>query len=304
MAFFLIKMYFKKDTQVYLNGEWIKAEKARASYYDQTLHYGNGVFEGIRSYKTNNGPKIFKAKEHFNRLLSSAEKMHIKVNISSQELIEITYELLERNNLGDAYIRPLLSLGQNMSLSPVKETNLFICAWEWGKYLGEKPLKVKLSPYRRPHPLSCHVEAKTVGHYINSILATTEAKEAGYDEALLLDTEGYVAEGPGANFFFEKNNEIYTCPLGNILPGITRATVFEIAEYSNIKINEVKFKFEDLQEAEHAFFTGTAAEIAPISSINNMEFQPWDKSKGAIISNIYKQLVTEKLNIGLEHEKV
>ena len=150
--------------------------------------------------------------------------------------------------------------------------------------------------------MSCR--SKTVGHYINSILATTEAKENGFDEALLLDTEGFVAEGLEQIFFFEKNNEIYTCPLGNILPGITRATVFEIAKYCNIKINEVKFTFEDLKEAEHAFFTGTAAEIAPIASVNNFKFQLWENSLGSKLSKIYKQLVTEKLNIGLEYEKV
>ena len=297
-------MYFNSNTQVYLNGQWLKAKDAKTSYYDQTLHYGNGVFEGIRSYNTEFGTKIFKAKEHFERLHDSAKKMHIKINYSVSELIKLSYELLERNDLKDAYIRPLFSLGQNMGLTPVKETNTFICAWEWGKYLGEKPLKVKLSSYRRPHPLSCHVEAKTVGHYINSILATTEAKENGYDEALLLDTDGFVAEGPGANFFFEKNNEIYTCPLGNILPGITRATVFEIADFLSIKINEKKFKFDELNSAEMAFFTGTAAEVAPIKSIDNIIFKKeWEKSKSYQIAKAYKQLVTGKLELK-NYEKV
>ena len=298
-------MYFKKDTQVYLNGEWLKASNAKTSYYDQTLHYGNGVFEGIRSYKTENGTKIFKAKEHFKRLLSSANKMHIKINYNEDELINLSYELLERNNLSNAYIRPLFSLGQNMGLTPVKDTNVFICAWEWGKYLGEKPLRVKLSSYRRPHPLSCHVEAKTVGHYINSILATTEAKEKGYDEALLLDTDGFVAEGPGANFFYEKSNEIYTCPLGNILPGITRATVFEIADLLSIKINETKFKFDELKSADLAFFTGTAAEVAPIASIDNIIFNKnWERSKSYKIAKAYKKLVTGKLELKKNYEKV
>lgn len=298
-------MYYNEKTEVYLNGSWLKAQNARTSYYDQTLHYGNGVFEGIRSYNSSNGPKIFKAKEHYERLLISAKKMHIKCKYSVEDLIEISYTLLEKNNLKDAYIRPLLSLGQNMILSPVSEVNLFMCAWEWGKYLGEKPLKVKLSSYRRPHPLTCHVEAKTVGHYINSILATNEAKENGYDEALLMDTEGYVAEGSGANFFYEKNNQLFTCPLGNILPGITRATVFEIAEFNNIKINEIKFKFEELVNAEYAFFTGTAAEIAPISSIDNIKFrEDWKESKSHIIAQSYQQLVNGKISIKLINEKV
>ena len=297
-------MYFNNNTQIYLNGQWLKAANAKTSYYDQTLHYGNGVFEGIRAYNTEYGPKIFKAKEHFERLFDSAKKMHIKINYTVDQLIEISYELLERNNLKDAYIRPLFSLGQNMGLTPVNKTNTFICAWKWEKYLGENPLKVKLSSYRRPHPLSCHVEAKTVGHYINSILATTEAKEDGYDEALLLDTDGFVAEGPGANFFYEKNNELYTCPLGNILPGITRATVFEIADFLSIKINEIKFKFDELNSAEMAFFTGTAAEVAPIKSIDNILFKKeWEKSKSYQIAKAYKQLVTAKLELK-NYEKV
>jgi branched-chain amino acid aminotransferase len=298
-------MYFNKNTQVYLNKKWLKASEAKTSYYDQTLHYGNGVFEGIRSYNTEFGTKIFKAKEHFERLLNSAKKMHIKVDYNVSELIEITYKLLEINNLKDAYIRPLFSLGQNMGLTPVMDTNTFICAWEWGKYLGEKPLKLKLSSYRRPHPLTCHVEAKTVGHYINSILATTEAKEKGYDEALLLDTDGFVAEGPGANFFFEKNNEIYTCPLGNILPGITRSTVFEIADLLSVKINEVKFKFDDLKSADLAFFTGTAAEVAPIASIENIIFnKKWEESKSYQIAKAYKRLVKGELKLKTNYEKV
>jgi branched-chain amino acid aminotransferase len=131
-------MYYNEKTEVYLNGSWLKAQNARTSYYDQTLHYGNGVFEGIRSYNSSNGPKIFKAKEHYERLLISAEKMHIKCKYSVEDLIEISYTLLEKNNLKDAYIRPLLSLGQNMILSPVSEVNLFMCAG--------KNLKVILSP--------------------------------------------------------------------------------------------------------------------------------------------------------------
>ena len=296
------KMYFNNKTKVYLNGKWLKANEAKTSYYDQTLHYGNGVFEGIRAYNTENGTKIFKAKEHYERLLMSAEKMHIKVNYTVDQLIDISYQLLEKNKLTDAYIRPLFSLGQNMALTPVDETNFFICAWKWEKYLGEQPLRLKLSSYRRPHPLSCHVEAKTVGHYINSILATTEAKANGYDEALLLDTDGYIAEGPGANFFYE---EIFTCPLGNILPGITRATVFQIAKSLSIKIHETKFKFEDLSDADSAFFSGTAAEIAPISSIDDVVFKkPWKNSKGFIFSQTYCDLAKGKIKFKNEYEEV
>lgn len=294
-------MYYNENTIVYLNGEWIKAKDATTSLYDQTLHYGNGVFEGIRSYQTEDGVRIFKAKEHFERLISSAEKMHIKLDLSVEELTDLSYELLEKNKLGDAYLRPLISLGPNMSLSPVEEVNVFICAWEWGKYLGDTLLRVMTSSYQRPNPKSCHVEAKTVGHYINSILATTEAKSKGFDEALLTDANGNVAEGPGANFFYEKDNVLYTCPLGNILPGITRATVLELADELGYKVIEKYFTIDQVKEADGAFFTGTAAEVAGIQSLDDINFKlPWEDTMGFELSRTYKVRVARREYKGFE----
>lgn len=285
-------MYYNENTTVFLNGKWLKAKDATTDLYAQTLHYGNGVFEGIRSYNTEDGVKIFKAKEHYDRLLYSAHKMHIKLNYSSEQLIDLTYELLEKNNLKDAYIRPLVYLGANMSLQPTDEVNVFLCAWEWGKYLGSDLLNIMTSSYQRPNPKSCHVDAKVVGHYTNSILATTEAKQKGFDEALLLDANGNVAEGPGANFFYEKDGVLYTSPLGNILPGITRATVLELAKELKFEVEEKYFTPEDVKGADGAFFTGTAAEVAGIGSLDGINFKlKWEDTMGYVLANMYKQRV-------------
>lgn len=285
-------MYYNENTVLFLNGEFIKAIDAKTDLYSQTMHYGSGVFEGIRSYATPEGVKVFKAKEHYERLLDSAKKMHIDLVYSVEDLTKFTYQVLEQNNLKDAYIRPLVYLGANMSLTPTCEVSVMICAWEWGKYLGSKLLNLHVSSYQRPNPKSCHVEAKVTGHYINSILATTEAKAKGFDEALLLDPSENVAEGPGANFFMQKDGKLYTAPLGNILPGITRATVIELARNSGIEVVEKLFKIEEVLKADSAFYTGTAAEVVGINSINEYVFPlKWEDSLGVKLSDAYSKLV-------------
>ncbi|TRW25920.1 branched-chain amino acid transaminase [Flavobacterium zepuense] len=285
-------MYYNENTIVFLNGNWIPAAQANTSLYNQTMHYGNGIFEGIRAYDTPNGVKIFKAKEHYQRMLDSAKLMHIKTYYTVEELIALSYELLEKNNITNAYIRPLFYLGPNMTLMPVEETNLFLCAWEWGKYLGDNLLRLGTSSYQRPNPKSCHVEAKTVGHYINSILASTEAKQNGFDEALMLDAAGFVAEGPGANFFYEKDGCLYTCPLGNILPGITRNTILDLAQQLNIRTEVKLFTIEDVKQADSAFFTGTAAEVIGIKSLDDYTFpMEWNSSFGKRLLTAYQEEV-------------
>lgn len=282
-------MYYHNDSIIYLNGVWKRASDAQVSLYNQTIHYGNGIFEGIRAYSTENGVKIFKAEEHYERMLSSAAFMHIKVNYTVEELINLTYTLLEKNNLTNAYIRPLFYLGENMTLTPVNDTNFFLCAWEWGNYLGNDLLSVMTSSYRRPDPKSCHVEAKTVGHYINSILAGTEARQKGFDEALMLDAEGFVAEGPGANFFYEKDGCIYTCPLGNILPGITRDTIIDIAKKLDIPVIVKHFTIEEVKQADIAFFTGTATEVIGIRSLDDYTFPlGWNECIGKRLLEAYR----------------
>lgn len=288
-------MYYNAATQIFLDGKWLKASEASTDLYAQTLHYGNGVFEGIRSYKTDDGVKIFKARAHYERLKYSAEVMHIDLKYSVDELIALTYELLERNNLENAYIRPLVYLGANMSLQPTDEVHVLLCAWEWGRFLGNKPIRIMTSSFQRPNPKSTHIQAKVVGHYTNSILATTEAKQKGFDEALLLDMNGYVAEGPGANFFYEKDEILYTCPLGNILSGITRQTIMELAEELEFPVVEKFFTPEEVYEADAAFFTGTAAEVAPIQSLDGKEFKlQWEDSLGYDLAKAYQCKVTQR----------
>jgi branched-chain amino acid aminotransferase len=288
-------MYYTENTIVYYNGQLQKATEAQVDLYMQTLHYGYGVFEGIRSYQTKYGPRIFKAKEHYERLIQSCKLLHIPFAYTVEQMTDITYDILNNNGLTEAYIRPLVVCSPNMSLSPAPQSFLFIAAWEWKAYLGEKLLRLHLSSFCRPHPRSTRVEAKACGHYVNSILATTEAKQKGYDEALLLDHEGYLAEGPGANLFFEKNGKLFTPATGCILPGITRTTVFGLCEELGIPSEEGRYLPERLYEADSAFFCGTGAEIIGIESINGKSFSKnWNDSLGRQIQQAYKSLVREQ----------
>jgi branched-chain amino acid aminotransferase len=208
--------------------------------------------------------------------------------------VDVTYELLKKNNLTDAYVRPLVFCDPNMSLHRPNNVSIMICAWEWGAYLGDKQLRLTVSSYCRPHPRSIKIEAKVCGHYVNSILATTEAKDKGFDEALLLDSDGYLAEGPGANLFFEKEGVLYTPQLGNILPGITRATVLELAEKLGIEVKQGLFQPETLWNADSAFYCGTAAEVIGIESVDDKKFpKDWNDSLGKKIQEEYSQLVRE-----------
>ncbi|MBS1935566.1 MAG: aminotransferase class IV, partial [Bacteroidetes bacterium] len=249
-----------------------------------------------RSYKTISGAtKIFKEVEHYERLRRSAEAINIRYKWETQELIDATYEILQRNNLQNAYIRPLVFAPANMSFTKNEESFITIEAWEMGKFLGDKLIKVMTSSFERPNPKAFNMEAKAAGHYVNSIVASQDAKAKGYDEALLNDINGFVAEAPGANVFYEKDGKLYTPALGNILPGITRATVIEICHELDIPVEEKFFTTAELKNADAAFFCGTAAEVIGWESLDGVKLKKdWNESVSKVIQDAYKCKVTEK----------
>ena len=285
--------YYNENTVLFLNGDFVKAADAKMDFYSQSLHYGYSVFEGIRSYKTEDGTtKIFKATEHFDRFKVSAEAINLPYTYNTQDLIAQTYKLLELNNLGDAYIRPVVYAPANMSFTQNTESFIFIQAWEMGPFLGDKRIRVMTSSFQRPNPKGFKIHAKAAGHYVNSIMASQEAKAAGYDEALLLDMHDHVAEAPGANVFFEKDGTLYTPGLGNILPGITRATVLELSASHGIPVLETSFGIDAIKGADASFFCGTAAEVIGLESIDDVLFtKNWDDTASKKIQSAYQKLV-------------
>ena len=288
--------YYNENTIVWLNGTFVKASEAKMDFYSQSLHYGYSVFEGIRSYRTVEGEtRIFKAIEHFDRLQQSAEALNMPYHWTSEELIAVTYEVLKRNNLQDAYIRPVVYAPANMSFVKNTESFIIIEVWEMQPFLGEKLLKVFTSSFQRPNPKGFKIQAKAGGHYVNSILASQEAKAKGYDEALLTDMNGFAAEGPGANAFYEKDGKLFTPSAGNILTGITRATVLEICNELEIPVEEKLFTTDELKLADAAFFCGTAAEIIGWESLDGVKFnKDWNDSLSKVIQQVYKDRVVEK----------
>ncbi|KAA3616992.1 MAG: branched-chain amino acid aminotransferase [Calditrichaeota bacterium] len=285
-------MYHDKHTTVFFKGKWCSVEQASSSLYGQTIQNGNGAIEGLRAYPTPLGTQVFQAYEHFERLQYSCEVMGIKLGYTVDELVSLTYELLDKNNLKNAYIRPLVFLSENMDLETAGASNLFLSAWEWQPYLGDKLLRVMSSSFQKPNPKAFFIEAKISGYYVNSILAKNEAKAKGFDDALLNDMNGYIAEGPAENFFFEKNGCLYTAPKGHILPGITRATIIQLAKELDIPVKEKLFTSEDVEGADGAFFTGTAAEVAGFESLNDVKFKKaWEDTFGNTLKQAYKGLV-------------
>jgi branched-chain amino acid aminotransferase len=288
-------MYFDDKTIIYFNKQFVKAAEAKTGLYDQSLHYGYSAFEGIRSYATENGTRIFKAEEHYKRLQFSCNAVGIPFDYTVEQLIDISYSVLTQNNLENAYLRPLVFCPPSMTLQKAKSSFLMIAAWNWEAYLGEQLLRVMTSSYQRPNPKGFKIHAKIGGHYVNSILACQEAKDSGFDEALLLDIYGNVAEGPGANLFMEKDGQLITPPTECILPGITRATVIEIANEFGIAVEEKTFTIDELRQADSAFYCGTAAEVIGWKSIDDVAFpKQWSASLGSVIQKAYKARVLEQ----------
>ena len=276
-----------------LDGELHRGSSTKASLLSQSLHYGVAVFEGIRAYKTSEGTHLFQAEAHFARLKYSAEVLGLALPYSIEQMVEWSYQLLRENKFLDAYIRPLVFAGTEMRLLPAEESHLLIAAWRWNSYYGDKLTRLRTSSFRRPDPRTLNIEAKISGHYVNSIMATAEAKRFGFDDSLQLDCEGFVAEASAANIFFEKDGVLYTPLRGNILPGITRQTVFELAADKSIRVEEGRFTLDDLKQADACFLTGTAAEVAGVSHLDEVEFPlPWEDSIGYLLSCQYRKVVT------------
>ncbi len=256
---------------IWMNGKFVPWDKATVHILTHTLHYGCGVFEGIRLYKTANGPAIFRLKEHTKRLFYSAKAMKIEIPYTEDQINRATIETVRKNKLQQGYIRPIVYLGYGkMGLNPVgAPIDVSISCWPWGKYLSEDPIDVKIAKTVRLDPRSCVTDAKVTGHYFNSIKAVHEIIGTKYKEALLLDFKGNIAEGPGENFFMVKRGIIFTPPLGSILNGITRDTVMKLARDLGLKVVQKTLKPKDAYNADEAFFTGTAAEVTAIRSIDD-----------------------------------
>jgi branched-chain amino acid aminotransferase len=264
-----------KETKfIWMDGKMIPWGEAKVHVLTHSLHYGLGVFEGIRCYKGDQGPAIFKLREHIERLFDSAHITRMKIPFSQKEIVDAAIETIKVNELEEGYIRPLAFIGYGEMGLYVKDNpiQVIIAAWPWGTYLGDEGIKngirVKISSFARHHVNISMTRAKVTGYYVNSQLAKIEAKELGYDEALLLDPDGFVAEGPGENIFIVKKGELKTVPLTSILEGITRNSIITLAKENNIPFREERFTRDELYIADEAFFTGTAAEITPIREVD------------------------------------
>ena len=258
-----------------MDGKFIDWDKANIHILTHTLHYGLGMFEGIRCYKTDKGSAIFRLDEHVERLFASTHIFNIEMPYSRKEIRDAIIKTVTANKLKECYIRPLVYIGYGaMGLYPKgNPINVAIAAWPWGAYLGDdgidKGIRIQVSSFTRHHVNSSMTRAKVCGYYVNSQIAKKEAIMGGYDEAVLLDPEGYVSEGSGENIFIVRNGQIKTTPLTTILEGITRDSIIKIARDNKIPVVEERFTRDEIYIADEAFFTGTAAEVTPIREIDN-----------------------------------
>ncbi len=268
---FLKSSTMESTKTIWMNGKLTPWDEANVHVLTHSFHYGGASFEGIRCYKTEKGTAVFRLKEHMERLFYSAEALGMEVPYSVDEMTEAVLEVLRENELEEGYIRPMIYYGYGkMGLNPKgASVDAFIACWGWAKYLAHDAVKVKISDFIRIHPKSTVADAKITGHYVNSSLASMALEGTGAHEALLLDFEGNVAEGPGENIFVVKDEVLTTPALGNILAGLTRDTVMTLAKDMGYEVQEKVLKPEDLFAADEAFFTGTAAEVTAISSIDD-----------------------------------
>jgi len=264
-----------RDGLIWFDGEMVAWRDATVHVLTHTLHYGMGCFEGVRAYHADQGTAIFALDAHTTRLLDSCKVLDMPIPFGKQQLMEAQIAAVRDNNLDSAYIRPMAFYGsEGMGLRADNlSVHCIVAAWEWGSYLGqeglEKGIRIKTSSYTRHHPNIALTKAKANGQYINSMAALGEALKDGYDEALLLDPEGYVAEGSGENIFVVRDNVIYTPEATSALNGITRKTIFKLAADRDLEIVEKRITRDEVYIADEAFFTGTAAEVTPISELDN-----------------------------------
>ena len=264
-----------QDGVIWFDGKLVPWREAKVHVLTHTLHYGMGVFEGVRAYDTDQGTAIFRLHEHTDRLFRSARILNMPMPYSKETLNEVQRQVVRENGLASAYLRPMCFYGsEGMGLRADNlSVHAIVAAWEWGTYLGaenlERGIRVRTSSFNRHHVNAAMCKAKANGNYLNSMLALQEAIACGYDEAMILDTEGFVAEGSGENIFIVRDGKIYTPDLSSALEGITRQTLITLAEDLNLQVHEKRITRDEAYIADEAFFTGTAAEVTPIRELDD-----------------------------------
>lgn len=264
-----------RDGKIWYDGQMVDWREATTHVLTHTLHYGMGVFEGVRAYKTDKGTAIFRLQEHTDRLFNSAHILGMQMPYDKATVFDAQIQAVRENNLASAYMRPMAFYGSEaMGISATTlSTHLIVAAWSWGAYMGEeaiqKGIRVKTSSFSRHHVNITMCKAKANGNYMNSILAHQEAQQDGYQEALLLDVDGYVAEGSGENIFIVRKGKLLTPDLTSALEGITRDTIVQLAQENGLEVVEKRITRDEVYTADEAFFTGTAAEVTPIRELDN-----------------------------------
>jgi branched-chain amino acid aminotransferase len=278
--------------KIWMDGKLVEWSDAKIHVLTHTLHYGTGVFEGVRAYETSDGPAIFRLEDHTNRLFESAKLIGMKIPYDAKELNDAQSQVVKTNNLKNAYIRPMCFYGsEGMGLRADNlKVHAIIAAWDWGSYLGDDKIlngiKVKVTDFPKRCEKSMLHKAKASGNYLYSMLALKDALNSGFDEALILDVDDNVNEGSGENFFMIANNTIHTPKDATVLNGITRQTVMKIARDLNYNVEETNISVDDVKSSDEAFFTGTAAEVTPIIQVDNVKIN--DGKPGAITKKIQK----------------
>ena len=280
-----------KTEKIWFDGKLVDWEDAKVHVLAHGLHYGTGYFEGIRCYALADGRSaVFRLKEHIRRLADSGKILGFPLPYSVSELEQATLEVIRANKLKECYIRPLafLGFGEMGVYAPHNPVNVCISVWPWGAYLGDEGLRngirAKISSFARHHVNVMMTKSKATGNYVNSVLAKAEAKRAGYDEAIMLDVDGYVSEASGENIFMVRGGKVKTTPLTSILPGITRDSIVTIAGDKGYKVIEERFTRDDLYTADEAFLTGTAAELTPIREVDDRQIGAG--SRGPVTADI------------------